>query len=104
MSKIVFNIIFELANFLLLINLIFSIKKLANGLMPRKFYVLFIYLAISSIEYLVFELKRFDVISIFSNQLLIDLFFVLIHFLLLANLIFTEIHNKSNKNLLFTIE
>lgn len=94
MVNIVFNIFFELANLLLVISLLLTFIKFFKNKLPNNFAFLLLYLVISSVEYLIFELNRFSILIFFDNQKLVDLFFALIHFLLLAFFILTEIKMK----------
>jgi len=102
MINVVFNVIFEVANLLLVINLVLVINKFFKKKLPTNFVFLLCYLILSMTEYLLFELNRFSFITFFENQKFIDLFFALIHFSFLAFFIKNEIIiNKKKLNNLF---
>lgn len=103
MINVIFNIIFEIANLLLVISLLLAINKFMKKELPGNFVFLLFYLIISTIQYLLFELNRFSILTIFENPKFFNLFFALIHYCFLAFFIKNEIKgNQKNKiNLLF---
>ena len=80
-------------------------NKFFKKKLPLNFVFLLCYLTISTIEYLLFELNRFSILTFFENQKFIDLFFGLIHYLFLAFFIKREIigNNKNLNNLIFYV-
>jgi hypothetical protein len=99
MINVVFNIIFEIANLLLVISLLLAINKFMKKELPKNFVFLLFYLIISTIQYLLFELNRFSILTIVENQKFFNLFFAFIHYCFLAFFIKNEIKgNQRNKN------
>ena len=103
MSIILFNLLFELANLLLLINLFLITRKFIQKKVPSKLFPFFFYLIISVIEYLFFELRRLSIFLSISSALYIDLFFGLMHYVLLSATIIYDGKICVKKYLLSTI-
>ena len=94
MSELVFNIVYELANILILLNFIFSKFFFRKINIEKKFLVFQAYLFFALFEVAFVDIVRLTSLSYYVNWFYPSIIFTTIHFALLSYFMFMEIKMK----------
>lgn len=94
MSEIVFNIVYELANILILLNLILSLSVFKKKQLQSKIRIFQIYLFFAFIEVGFVDLIRFTKLSLYINWFYPSIVFTTFHFSILSFFIYTVLKKK----------